>query len=212
MECRIIPVIKKLNKGAIMKKKLIAFLFTVAICSTHAESTMMDMSNMSNMMYMDFGMGVGSADHWSGSSMAINAMTMGYYVKPNLGVEIGMDMLPNGTYDDNGAMINSFHVAAKGIFSYTDIINFYGKLGLGVNAGQGNTTTNSTMGSMEMSDMQMITPVDVGPYYAAGMQFNLSKKFAIYLEDSGVIAVSSTTSDDNFGSTNMVTAGVEIRM
>lgn len=194
----------------VMKKLLAGFLSTLALCA-HAENMTMDMSSMPNMMYMDFGLGMGSANNWSDGSMAINVMTMGYYVKPNLGVEIGMDMLPNGTYDDNGAMINSFHMATKGIFSYADAINFYGKLGLGINAGQGNKTTNTMMDGMNMQDMQMITPVDVGPYYAIGMQLNMTKKLAIYLEDSGVVAVSSTTSD-NFGSTNMVTAGVEIRM
>lgn len=195
----------------IMKKILFAFVSALAL-SAHAENMTMDMSSMSNMMYMDFGMGVGSADNWSDDSMAINAMTMGYYIKPNIGVEIGMDMLPNGTYDDNGAMINSFHLATKGIFSYTDIINFYGKLGLGINAGQGNKTTNTMMEGMNMEDMEMIMPVDVGPYYAVGMQFNITKKLAIYVEDSGVVAMSTTSSEDDFGSTNMVTAGVEIRM
>lgn len=196
-----------------MKKLLSVFLSLLTVLSYADNSAeMMNMSNMPNMMYMDFGLGVGTANHWSdGPSMALNVMTMGFYVKPNLGVEIGMDMLPDGTYEDNGAMINSFHVAAKGILPLNEMFSFYGKAGLGINAGQGNKTTTSTMGEMNMDDMQMITPVDVGPYYGVGMQFNLSKKFAIYLEDSGVIAVSNTTSS-NFGSTNITTMGLEVRM
>ncbi|MES2204327.1 MAG: outer membrane beta-barrel protein [Pseudomonadota bacterium] len=203
-----------------MKKLLFTFLATITVFAYAENSEMNNPSNpsdmssmmsMSNMMYMDFGLGVGTANNWSGTSMALNVMTMGFYYKPNLGIELGMDMLPNGTYDDNDAMINMFHLAAKGILPVNNTFNVYGKLGLGISAGQGTETSNSMMGGMNMQDMQMIMPVDVGPYYGVGMQFNLSKKFAIYLEDSGVVAVSSTSST-HFGSTNMATMGLEVRM
>lgn len=200
-----------------MKKILFVILSTIAVFS-YAENTSINtassssgMVSMSNMMYMDFGLGVGTANNWSGTSMALNVMTMGFYYKPNLGVELGMDMLPNGTYDDSGAMINTFHLAAKGILPLNNEFNLYGKLGLGINAGQGTETSDSMMNGMNMQDMQMITPVDIGPYYGVGMQFNLSKKFALYFEDSGVLAVSSASSP-NFGSTNIITMGLEVRM
>ena len=193
-----------------MKKLLCVLLSTIAVCS-YAEETP-KMMTMPTMMYMDFGLGVGTASHWSDSTaMAINVMTMGFYVKPNLGVELGMDMLPNGTYEDSSAMINSFHVAAKGLLPLSSQWNLYGKLGLGINAGQGTETTDSMMAGMNMQEMQMIMPVDVGPYYGAGVQFNLSEKFALYLEDSGVIAVSHTSSN-SFGNTNITTMGLEVRM
>ena len=67
------------------------------------------------------------------------------------------------------------------------------------------------MNGMNMQDMQMIMPVDVGPYYGAGVQFNFSEKFALYFEDSGVVAVSHTSSN-SFGNTNMMTIGLEVRM
>lgn len=164
--------------------------------------------NMNNMMYMNFGLGIGNAQNLSNSSLAINAMTMGFYYQPSLAVEIGMDMIPNGTYQGSNAMINTFHLAAKGVLPLSSVFNLYGKLGVGVNSGQG---TQTTMSSMGMQNMQMITSVNVGPYYGAGMQFNLSKRFAIYLEDSGVIALGGASSN-NFGSTNITTAGLEIRM
>ena len=203
-----------------MKKLLFVLLSAITVLSyaenttTNTDSNSSSMSNMismSNMMYMDFGLGLGTANNWSGSSMALNVMTMGFYYKPNLGVELGMDMLPNGTYDDSGAMINAFHLAAKGILPLNNEFNLYGKFGLGINAGQGTETSDSLMDGMTMQDMQMITPVDIGPYYGIGMQFNLSKKFALYLENSGIVAVSSTSSS-NFGSTNITTMGLEVRM
>ncbi|MBP9726625.1 MAG: hypothetical protein KBD83_04065 [Gammaproteobacteria bacterium] len=199
-------------------KKLLFVLLSLITAFSYAENTITScnssasgMSSMSNMMYMDFGLGAGTASNWSGSAMALNVMTMGFYYKPNLGIEIGMDMLPNGSYDDSGAMINTFHLAAKGILPLTNVYSVYGKLGLGINAGQGTETTDSMMNGMNMQDMQMITPVDVGPYYGVGVQFNISQKFAVYLENSGVVAVSSTSSS-GFGSTNITTMGLEVRM
>lgn len=206
-----------------MKKVIFAsllFIFTLCYAddiesSSSGASDMsgMNMSdmNMNNMMYMNFGLGFGSAQRFSGSSLAINAMTMGFYYKPGLAVEIGMDMLPNGTYQGSDAMINTFHVAAKGVLPLSSIFNLYGKLGLGVNSGQGTQTSTSSSMGMDMQSMQMITSVNIGPYYGAGMQFNLSKRFAIYLEDSGVISVSGSNTN-SFGSTNITTAGLEIRM
>jgi hypothetical protein len=206
-------------------KKIVLFLFcamfTAAFASNPPKSNAMNMDNMdmstmnsskSNMMYMDFGLGIGTVANWEGQSLAINAMTMGFYYKPNLGVEIGMDMLPNGSYENNGAMINSFHLDAKAIWPVSKAFNLYGKLGLGVNAGQGTSSSSMTMDGMDMmEDMKMITTVNVGPYYGAGVQFNLSPKFALYLEDSGVIAIGNSNGN-SFGSTNLVTAGLEIRM
>ena len=195
-----------------MKKLLLLLLSTITVCSYADEAPKMMPMSMPTMMYMDFGLGMGTASHWSDSTaMAINVMTMGFYVKPNLGVELGMDMLPNGTYEDSSAMINSFHVAAKGLLPLSSQWNLYGKLGLGINAGQGTETTDSMMNGMNMQDMQMIMPVDVGPYYGAGVQFNFSEKFALYFEDSGVVAVSHTSSN-SFGNTNMMTIGLEVRM
>ena len=194
-----------------MKKLLLLLLSTMTVCSYADEAPKM-MMPMPTMMYMDFGLGMGNASHWTdNSAMAINVMTMGFYVKPNLGIELGMDMLPNGTYDGSDAMINSFHVAAKRLLPLSQSFNLYGKLGLGINAGQGTETSDSMMQGMNMQDMQMIMPVDVGPYYGLGVQFDLSEKFALYLEDSGVIAVSHTSSN-SFGNTNITTMGLEVRM
>lgn len=185
-------------------KRLLFVIFSTILTNPFAAGTdspngAHNMAEMDNMMYMNFGLGIAYASDWPGSSLAINAMTMGFYYKPSLGVEIGMDMLPNGTYQDSTAMINTFHVAAKGILSLSSMFNLYGKLGLGVNAGQA------------MPQMQMITPVNVGPYYGMGLQLNLFKQFAIYIEDTGVVAIGGANSG-GFGSTNIATAGIEIRM
>lgn len=180
-------------------------IFTALLISSSLTCYADDM----NMMYMDFGLGIGTASNWSTSSLGITAMTMGFYYKPGLGVEAGMDMLPNGTYQNNGAMINTLHLAAKGILPLADAFSLYGKLGLGVNAGQG--TSSSAMAGMDMSNMAMVMPVNVGPYYGAGVQFNLARHFALYIEDSGVIPIGGGN-NGGFGNTNLATLGLEFRM
>ncbi len=182
----------------------------------HSSTDMSGMSmadmNMANMMYMDFGVGIGTASNWSSTSLALDAMTMGFYYKPGLGVEIGMGMLPNGNYQGNGAMINTYHLAAKGILPLAEVFSLYGKLGLGISSGQGNATGTVPMGmGMTMPSMTMITPTNAGLYYAVGAQFNLSKRFGLYLENSG-IAVVPSGNDGGFGNVNQTTIGLEIRM
>jgi hypothetical protein len=169
----------------------------------------MNMSSMDmpNMMYMDFGIGIGTASNWSSSSLALDAMTMGIYATRNLGVEIGMGMLPNGVYQGSGAMNNTFHLAAKGILPLSNVFSLYGKLGVGVNAGMGSTMS---MGMMNMHDMTMITPTNAGVFYGVGINFDLSKRFGLYVENSGVAIIPGGNS--GFGNTNQTTFGLEVRI
>jgi opacity protein-like surface antigen len=204
----------------LLVKKLLSLLFATIIANSFAakptENSInnsginMTARNMAKMMYMNFGMGIGTTTHFTGSSFALDPMTMDIYVKKNLGVEIGWGMIPNGTFQGSSAMINTFHLATKGIFPLADAFSLYGKLGLGVSVGQGNITTQIPIGmDMTMPMMTMITPANVGPFYGVGMQFNLSKNFAIYVEDSGVLIIPCSS---GFGNVNQTTLGLEVHI
>lgn len=162
----------------------------------------------SKMMYLDFGLGVGGASGWGQSSLAINAMNMGFYMNKNLGVEVGMDALPDGADSAGQAMIMSYHMAAKGILPLSNVFSLYGKAGVGVNSYEG-----EQLGS---NGMAMANQVSVGLYYAGGMQFNFNKNFALYLEGSGIAAPAVGNNKNNnygnFGSSYMGTLGLEIRI
>lgn len=162
----------------------------------------------SNMMYLDFGLGVGGATSWNQTSLAINAMDMGLYVNKNLGVEIGMDALPNGANSAGQSMIMSYHMAAKGILPLSNMFSLYGKAGVGVNAFSGE--------QLGTNGMAMANEVSLGLYYAGGMQFNFNKNFAIYLEGSGIagapVGNNSNANTGGFGSTYMGTLGLEVRI
>ncbi|MDO5216274.1 hypothetical protein PSM96_15175 [Legionella pneumophila] len=104
-------------------KKFLALLCTAIIANSFAAKPTencinnsginMTARDMAKMMYLDFGMGLGTSAHFTGSSFALDPMTMGVYINKNLGVEIGWGMLPNGTFQGSSAMINTFHLAAK---------------------------------------------------------------------------------------------------
>jgi hypothetical protein len=200
-------------------KKLLATLLLTASVSVFADTTTMNMSSVSQpsnqidiakTMYFDFGLGVGGASGWSsGGTTAINAMTMGTYFSNNLGAEVGMDVLPDGSNSSGQAMIMTYHLAAKGVLPLSNVFSLYGKAGLGINQYEGEAPTN-TMG------MSMANQASFGLYYAGGMQFNFNKNFGIYLEGSGV-AVPNLGNNGNsnagaFGSTYMGTLGLEVRI
>ena len=194
-------------------KKFIVLLLTTFITNSFAtnqpessayiDKTGTNMANMSmgKMMYMDIGAGLGTVSKWSKSALALDAMTMGFYMKKNLGVEIGMGLIAGGTYQDKPAMVNNFHLAAKGLLPFAEVFSLYGKLGVGASVGHGTIVTKDHMATM-------IIPNSVGPFYGAGIQFNFAKRFAIYIEDSGILVIPS----GKFGNINQTTMGVEIRM
>lgn len=164
--------------------------------------------DMSKMMYFDFGLGVGGASGWnSGANTAINAMTMGGYFNKNLGIEIGMDVLPDGSNSAGQAMIMTYHLAAKGVLPLSEVFSLYGKAGIGINQYEGETPANG---------MAMTNQASFGLYYAGGVQFNFNKNFAIYLEGSGVgvpnIGNNGNANAGAFGSTYMGTLGMEVRI
>ena len=99
------------------------------------------------------------------------------------------------------------------MYSFSENYAIYGKLGLGVSAGSGTETSSEPMSgmSMDMSNMSMVMPTNAGPFYGAGLQYNISKHFAVYLEDSGIVVVSSGNGT-GFGDVNQTTLGLEIRM
>ena len=165
--------------------------------------------DMSKMMYFDFGAGIGGASGCnSGATTAINAMTMGGYFNNNLGIEAGMDALPEGSNSAGQAMIMTYHLAAKGVLPLSEVFSLYGKAGLGINQYEGEAPSNN--------GMAMVNQASFGLYYAGGMQFNFSKNIAIYLEGSGVgIPAWGNNGNANagsFGSTYMGTLGLEVRI
>lgn len=123
----------------------------------------------------------------------------------NLAVEVGMDALPDGDNAGGQAMIMTYHMAAKGIIPLSDWFSLYGKAGLGINQYEGETPSNG---------MNMSNQVGFCLYYAAGVSFDLSKNFAIYVEGSGVavpnIGNNGNTAEGGYGSTYMGTCGLEV--
>ena len=145
--------------------------------------------NKGQMMYMDIGAGLGKASHWSSSSFAMDAMTMGFYMGKNLGVEIGMGLLAESTFANRSASINTVHVAGKGIVPFTDLLAIYAKLGAGVSFGHGH---RSAIGIANVTD--------AGPYYGLGLFFNITPRVAVYVEDSGIVIIPNR----RFGNVNQV--------
>lgn len=203
-----------------MKNILCLTLLILSINSYAASSDNMNgmsgmnmdsMMNHSTMMYLDFGLGIVGAGGWDQASWAINAMTMGISLNKNLGVEVGMDALPNGANSAGQAMIMSYHMAAKGILPLSDSYSLYGKAGLGVNTYSGSEISNNSMSMGGMANL-----VSMGLYYAGGMQFNFNKNFAIYVEGSGIAAApmgnNSSTNTGWSGSSYMGTIGLEVRI
>ncbi len=196
-------------------KKLLSIGLCLACVSVYATGNEdnssgwnLDNSNHAKMMYFDFGLGVGTASDWTGSSLAIDAMTMGFYMNKNLGIEAGMGMLPAGGNENGEAMIMTYHLAAKGVLPLANSFSLYGKAGVGVNANEGEAPSSN--------GMIMDNSVGVGLYYAAGMQFNFNKNFAIYVEGSSVAIPTFMGNVGNngggFGSTYQGTVGLEARI
>lgn len=160
-------------------------------------------------MYFNFGLGIGGASGWTSSATtAINAMTMGVYVNKNLGVEAGMDVLPNGNSSAGQGMVMSYHLAAKGVLPLSNVFSLYGKAGLGINQYEGENPSNN--------GMSMANQVGYGLYYAGGAMFNFNKTFGIYVEGSGIadpnLGNNANANIGNFGSTYMGTLGLEVRI
>lgn len=193
--------------------KFKSLLLALSLCSL---SSIVFADNMHNsdsekMMYFDFGVGVGGASGWTtGPTIAVNAMTMGGYLNKNFGVEVGMDSLPDGANDSGQAMIMTYHLAAKGVLPLADAFSLYGKAGLGVNQYEGEAPAGSGMG------MAMVNQASFGLYYAGGLQLNLNKSFALYIEGSGVgvpnVGNNGNVNEGSFGSTYMGTFGLEFRI
>jgi hypothetical protein len=189
-------------------KKIMGFLWVFPViffCGTVNAAPMSSMLNNINMMYFDFGIGMGTATGWNQNSLALNAMTMGAYMNDNLGVEVGMDTLPNGGNSAGEAMIMSYHLAAKGILPLSTAFSLYGKAGFGVNAYEGESPS---------PDMNMDNQSSAGLYYAAGVKYNMNTHFALYLEGSGIavpiIGNNGNTELGSFGSTYQGTLGLEL--
>ena len=187
-------------------KKILGLVIFLTALTAHADT--MNQMNDSKTMYFDFGIGAGSATNWDKTSLAVNAMTMGVYLNNNIGVEAGMDDLPDGSNSGGQAMTMVYHLAAKGVLPLQHNFSVFGKAGLGVNAYEGETPSSS--------NMNMVNQASVGLYYAVGAQYNLNQTFSIYVQGSGV-AVPNIGSNDKsqngqFGSTYMGTIGLEVKI
>src|SRR5579863_783332 len=190
-------------------RKLLSAILVLSSIGVYADNNSNTMNSIDNskMMYFDFGLGVGSATGWNQGSLAISPMTMGFYMNNNFGVEIGMDAQPDGGNSSGQAMIMTYHLAAKGVLPLASVFSLYGKLGLGVNAYEGEQGAPT-------GGMQMINQASIGLYGAAGMQFNFNKNFALYLEASGVaipqIGNNGNPNNGSFGSTYQGVFGLEV--
>jgi hypothetical protein len=190
-------------------KKLLCSLLVLASVGAYADNS--NAMDNSKMMYFDFGLGLGSASGWQQGSLAISPMTMGFYMNKNLGIEVGMDTQPDGGNSAGQAMIMSYHLAAKGVLPLSSVFSLYGKLGLGVNAYEGEQIATNGLGGM-----QMVNQASIGAYGAGGMMFNFNKNFGLYLEASGIaipeIGNNGKPSNGSFGSTYQGVFGLEVRI
>lgn len=193
-----------------MFKIFSVMLFTVALAKVSFAHSFLNSTEQTDMkgmnepnpkMYLNVGAGLGKASNWTKNSFTMNAMTMGMYMKKNVGVEIGMSLLPDGKFFGMQAQMMTYHIAAKGIFSLSKLLSGYGKLGIGATVGMGEKSPPPSL-------MGMTTSIGGGPYYGVGVKFNLFRRFAIYIEDSGVVVVPNGT----YGRVNMTTIGIELSM
>lgn len=174
-------------------KKLTILFFIVFLSNTYATNNLEkhqchDM-HKKKMMYLDFGMGIGTAGKWLGSSFALDAMSMGMYILKDLSLEVGMGMLAKGTYQDHGARTSDFHLALKRSLPFiSEQVMPYGKLGVGVSLGESHNAETTIM------------TTNVGPYYGAGILLKLTKRLSLYIEDSGIWVVPGGAM--SFGSIN----------
>jgi hypothetical protein len=192
-----------------MKKLLVAVSLLSSLNVYAINSETMNNASDAKMMYFDFGLGAGSATGWGQGSLAVSPMTMGFYMNKNLGIEAGMDALPDGGNSSGEAMIMSYHLAAKGVLPLSNVFSIYGKAGLGVNTYEGEQGAPT-------GGMQMINQASIGLYGAGGVQFNFNKNFALYLEGSGIavpeIGNNGNPNNGSFGSTYQGVVGLEVRL
>jgi hypothetical protein len=191
-----------------MKKILsAACLLLMSLGIANAMNAPTSVVNDNNMMYLNFGLGMGTATGWNQNSLALNAMTMGVYLQPTLAAEIGMDSLPDGGNAGGQGMIMAYHLAVKKLFPVSQHISVYGKAGLGINSNEGEAPS---------AGMYMINQVSAGLYYAAGVQYNFNNRVGLYVEGSGiavpVIGNNGSIADGSFGSTYQGTLGIELRI
>ncbi len=81
---------------------------------------------------------------------------MGIYLKKNLGIEVGMNVLTNGVYMTHTARMTNLHSALKALLPINDMSFLYAKLGVGTSLGQG-------MYDEEKKTINFMT-TNVGPY------------------------------------------------
>jgi hypothetical protein len=190
-------------------KKWVSLFLLLSSLTVYADNSQTNMPGMNSFqtMYFNFGIGVGGASDWNQNSLALNAMTMGVYMTPNFAIETGMDALPDGANSAGQAMIMSYHVAVKGVLPLFSAFSVYTKLGLGINAYEGESPAQN---------MAMVNQVSAGLYYAGGIRYDFNSHFGIYLEESGIavpnIGNNGNTNSGSFGTTYQGTLGLEVRM
>jgi hypothetical protein len=125
----------------------------IILCSATVTAFAADNSYSSNNpVYVDANVGVNT----SSNDLGLNA-NIGYLFNNYYGIEGGI------TGSNNYFM---YDAAVKGVLPLGDVINLYGKLGIGVNNYSG---TNS--------------PNQVGLLYGAGVGFNVSRNWELHVED-----------------------------
>ena len=213
-----------------MKKVLTTLLLSSAVTAAYAAQSVpaptqnsnmtsaspvkgMSMGNADNedfakMMYADFGLGIGKAAQWNKGSVAVNAISMGFYINKTWAVEMGMDALPDGNTSTGEAQVMTYYLTSKGMLPISNSnFSLFGKAGLGVNAYEGEKPSG---------DMTMANQTSVGLYLAAGAQYDFTENFGVYTQISGVavphIGANGNTTDGSDGSTYMATIGLEARI
>lgn len=129
--------------------------------------------------YIDANVGVNTS--WNSLGLNVDA---GYMFNKYLGAEGGVTYSPGYSYTWGPYSYTTnyymFDAAAKGVLPLSSIFSLYGKLGIGINNYSSGWSGCPGCGSPDYSGS------NVGVLIGVGAQFNLSKQWALHVEDATV--------------------------
>ncbi|MEN9946542.1 MAG: hypothetical protein RLZZ293_928 [Pseudomonadota bacterium] len=134
---------------------------------------------------------------WTGSA------NLGYNFNQYFALEAGYNLLANHQYNDITTTTNIFDLAAKITIPTSSIFSLYTRAGLGIGLdGWGGTAPTTAPSWFLTNDYHSVYTTSL---LGLGGSFNLSRHFAINLEDYALIPLVSTMS----GAINVVNLGVQ---
>lgn len=199
-----------------MKKILFIFLAVVTTAvfadntSGQSEQTWSVANNMSqfpsnnmndvtnNHIYADINLGIMTPiGNGSGFNYG-SSIDFGYMFNNNFGIEGGL--IGAGNFGDASTQLvnyGAWDVAAKGVLPLSNIFALYGKLGLALGQFSSNTYYANSSGGVSINQQSNNS---LGTLIGAGIQFNLSQKWSLHIEDDYIVQFSTPAGyfDPNF--------------